>query len=121
MEDLVPANGDVFSVGVGLNNGRQAVGLSGDANFNIRAILWRKGVPVDLNTLVPGNSTLYLLTGCGITDDGQIIGQAVDSEGNIHGYLATPRGDGNDSNPVHLPEWVREKIRREFRFRHTAP
>ena len=121
MEDLIPADGDVFSVGIGLNNSREAVGLSGDASGNIRAILWRKGLPVDLNTLVPGNSSLYLLTSCSINDGGQIIGIAVDSDGNVHGYLATPRGDGDDSKPIHLPEWVREKIRHQFLFHHTAP
>ena len=119
MEDLVPVSGDVFSVGLGLNNSRDAVGLSGDANFNIRAILWRKGAPVDLNTLVPGNSSLYLLTGCSINDEGQIIGIAVDGDGNTHGYLATPRDDdGEFSRPIQLPEFVREKMR--WQFHHSG-
>ena len=116
MEDLAPLGSDVFSVGVGLNDSRQVVGLSGDASGNIRAILWRKGAPVDLNTQVPGNASLYLLTACSIDDDGQIIGQAIDGSGNVHGYLLSPRGngDGDDSKPVPLPEWVRAKIRGHF-------
>lgn len=130
MQDLVPVDSDVFSAGLGLNDGRQVVGVSGDANNNVRATLWQKGVPVDLNTLIPSTSELYLITACSVNAEGQIIGLAIDDTGEFHGYIVTPRLAALDSShgrgeevfgPVHLPEFVREKLRRQFYFRHLAP
>ena len=45
----------------------------------------------DMNTLIPAGSALYLLQGTNINASGQIVGEAVDGSGNIHGFLATPR------------------------------
>jgi len=64
--------------------------VSLDANFNPRAFLWEKGVMTDLNTLVAGDSPLYLLTGCSINSRGEITGLGLTSGGEIHTYLATP-------------------------------
>jgi len=66
------------------------VGFSLNANFNPRAFLWRKGRMTDLNTLVVGDSPLYLLTGCSINSRGEITGLGLTSSGEIHTYLATP-------------------------------
>jgi hypothetical protein len=44
----------------------------------------------DLNTLIAGDSPLYLLTGCSINSRGEITGLGVTSTGKIHTYLATP-------------------------------
>ena len=65
--------------------------------FNPRAYLWTNGAMTDLNTLIPAGSPLSLLTACSITSRGEIVGFAVDSKGNIHGYIATP-SDGLSSN-----------------------
>jgi hypothetical protein len=46
---------------------------------------------VDLNSLAP-DSPLYLFTACSINSRGEIIGLALDADGNFHGYLATPKG-----------------------------
>jgi hypothetical protein len=47
----------------------------------------------DLNTLVAGDSPLYLLTGCSINSRGQITGLGLTNTGEIHTYLATPNPD----------------------------
>ena len=44
----------------------------------------------DLNTLIAGDSPLYLLTGCSINSRGEITGLGLTSTGEIHTYLATP-------------------------------
>ena len=43
----------------------------------------------ELNTLIPANSPLFLIRACAINSSGQIIGVAVTSAGEAHGYLAT--------------------------------
>jgi len=66
--------------------------VSLDASFNPRAFLWQNHAMTDLNTLVPANSPLFLITACSINSSGEIIGIAVEkSSGNVHGYLAIPR------------------------------
>ena len=128
MYDLAPISGDVFSVGLAVSNGGEITGVSLDADFNPRAVLWHPGVSTDLNALIPSSSSLYLMTGCSVNDSGQIIGLAFDSnlaaQGPLvfHGYLLTPGSDahhGDDlsptkaSGPLQLPESVREQLRRQ--------
>jgi probable HAF family extracellular repeat protein len=90
MQDLGTLSGDVSSNSISINDAGSVVGLSLDASFNPRAFLWEKGVMTDLNTLVAGNSPLYLLTGCSINSRGEITGLGLTSTGEIHTYLATP-------------------------------
>jgi probable HAF family extracellular repeat protein len=90
MRDLGTLSGDVASVSISINNARSVVGASLDANFNPRAFLWEKGVMTDLNTLIAGDSPLYLLTGCSINSRGEITGLGLTGTGEIHTYLATP-------------------------------
>jgi hypothetical protein len=47
-------------------------------------------VMTDINTLVVGDSPLYLLTGCSINSRGEITGLGLTSNGEIHSYLAKP-------------------------------
>lgn len=91
MQALKPFDTDVLSTATAINDRREVVGVSLDANFNPRAVLWVRGVPIDLNTRVSDASGLYLITACGITDRGEIIGIAQDKKGAYHGYLATPK------------------------------
>jgi uncharacterized membrane protein len=49
-----------------INNNGVIVGLSVDASFNERAIIWLNQVPVDLNTLIPQSSGWYLVRAQGI-------------------------------------------------------
>ena len=90
-----------------LNNSGEAVGLTADSHFNLRAWVWRDQTKTDLNLLIPKDSPLYLQAGWSINDWGQIAGQAIVKSscpvqnppawqanqsacGEIHAYLATP-------------------------------
>lgn len=90
MRDLGALSGDAASNGISINDAGSVVGVSLDANFNPRAFLWENDVMTDLNTLIAGNSPLYLLTGCSINSRGEITGLGLTSTGEIHTYLATP-------------------------------
>src|SRR3984885_4628341 len=90
MQDLGTIFGDVASLSISINDGGSVVGASLDANFNPRAFLWEEGVMTDLNTLIAGDSPLYLLTGCSINSRGEITGLGLTGAGEIHTYLATP-------------------------------
>lgn len=98
MQDLGVLPGDLVGAGLAMNNGGDVVGASisapGPASGNPSAFLWRNGVMSDLNTLIPANSPLYLLTAFGINDAGLIVGFGVTDSGDIHGFLATPATSG---------------------------
>jgi uncharacterized membrane protein len=119
MQGLVPFGTDIFSVALAVNDEREVTGVSLNDKFESRAVLWLHEAPIDLNTLVPSTSGLYLLLACSVNNSGQIIGLAVDSNGAFHGYLATPRGnkDGRDAaldGPMQLSENVREMVRKQL-------
>ena len=57
-----------------VNNKDDVVGFSIDQNGST-AFLWHDGVIMDLNTLIPANSPLYLLAAYSIDDAGEIAGQ----------------------------------------------
>ncbi len=97
MRDLGTLTGDANSLAIGINDVGDVVGVSLDAMFNPRAYLWKNGAMTDLNTLIPAGSSLTLLTACSINSRDEIVGFAIDSKGNVHGYLATP-SDGVSSN-----------------------
>ena len=90
MQDLGTLSGDVASLSISINDAGSVIGASVDASGNPRAFLWEKGVMTDLNTLIAGDSPLYLLTGCSINSRGEITGLGLTSTGEIHTYLATP-------------------------------
>ncbi|HLX45859.1 MAG TPA: hypothetical protein VKR43_20590 [Bryobacteraceae bacterium] len=90
MQDLGTVRGDVNSAAIGINDQGQIVGVSLDANFNPRAFVRLSQNLIDLNTLIPANSALYLATACSVNAAGEIIGIAVDTTGNLHGYVAVP-------------------------------
>jgi len=52
------------------------------------------GVMTDLNTLIPGDSNLFIIAASNINERGQISGMATvmsgPDEGKIHAFLATP-------------------------------
>jgi probable HAF family extracellular repeat protein len=84
--------GDVASGGLAINDAGVVTDVSFDAQFNLRAFIWQDGVMSDLNALISADSPLHLWTACSITPGGEIIGIASNkSNGEIHGYLLTPR------------------------------
>jgi probable HAF family extracellular repeat protein len=86
MTDLGALPGDVQSSPNAINDRGQAVGCGS------RAILWQDVEIIDLNTLVPGPpfSPLYLLCAYDINDRGEIVGQGLTGNGDVHAFLAVP-------------------------------
>ena len=101
---LYPFAGDFASLAIGINDRGQVVGASLDADFVPRAMLWpdgaeNNGMGIDLNTLVPEDSPLYLLGAFSINAKGEIAGFGVTNDGNLHGFLATPN-NGEDNQQM---------------------
>jgi probable HAF family extracellular repeat protein len=81
----------VDSEAYGINERRQVVGVSCDADFvDCRAVVWNNGtVPTDLNEL-KGSYSAHLETAKDINDNGEITGRALDANGVRTAYLAVP-------------------------------
>ena len=95
MNDLEPLPGDSYSYATSISDKGQVVGLSLDANFNLRAVFWHNGNITDLNDLVPEDTLLSLQTACSINGLGQITGIALvkGTASDYHAYVATPVRD----------------------------
>jgi probable HAF family extracellular repeat protein len=89
MVDLGTIQGDVVSAALGINDRGHVVGPSLDGGGNPRAFLFRDGAMKDLNSLVPPGS-IYMLIPYAINDEGLVAGFGVTSDGEIHGFLASP-------------------------------
>ena len=98
MQDIPPLPGDTYNVALAINDPGVVTGVSLDATFTtLRAFVVVDGVPTDLNTLIPANSSLRLLTACSINSRGEIAGFAQEKNtGQYRGYLAIPVA-GEDS------------------------
>src|SRR5438874_3505771 len=82
----------VDSEAYGINEARQVVGVSCDADqVDCRAVIWDHGVyPTDLNDL-KGSASAFLAFAKDINNKGEITGRAVDpSTGALIAYLAVP-------------------------------
>jgi uncharacterized membrane protein len=95
MKALVPIKGVTNSIAIALNDSDEVVGSSINSTFStLTATIWKHGVPADLNTLIPANSSLYLLFGCSINSRGQILGLATNLAGTVfHAYELIPVGE----------------------------
>jgi uncharacterized membrane protein len=95
MKALVPIKGIANSIAIALNDRDEVVGSSINSTFTtLTATIWKHGVPADLNTLIPANSSLYLLFGCSINSRGQILGLATNLAGTVyHAYELIPIGE----------------------------
>jgi probable HAF family extracellular repeat protein len=87
--------GDFSSFATGINNRGQVVGNDFDSTFNwAHGFIWQHGVMTDLNTLIPADSNLFIISASNINDRGQISGMATvqtgPHKGYIHAYLLTP-------------------------------
>jgi probable HAF family extracellular repeat protein len=92
MKALVPIKGIANSIAIALNDRDEVVGSSISSTFStLTATMWKHGVPVDLNTLIPADSSLYLIFGCSINSRGQILGLATNLAGTVfHAYELIP-------------------------------
>ena len=89
--DLGRYGNDPCSVASSINNHGQIVGVSTDCFEGERAVLWENGEPiVDLNTLIPTNSGLYLREADYINDLGEITGTGILPNGDQHVFLLVP-------------------------------
>ena len=97
MRDIGTLPGDVASIALGISDKGVIVGVSLDSKFNPRAIVFENGAMTDLNAVVSSNpQKLYLLFAESINAHGQIVGLAATSDGDLHGFLATPDTAGTD-------------------------
>lgn len=119
LQDLSTLPGDTLSIANSINDQGQIAMQSCDENFNCRAAVWERGVIADLNTIVSGDTSLYLLFASSINAGGQIVGGAYNARtGAIVPFLATPcvgtcgGGTTTINRPqLVLPEEVREQLR----------
>ena len=92
---LAALPGHVDTEAYGINERRQVVGVSCDANFvDCRAVIWKNGFSqpdrvTDLNDLKGGYSA-RLESAKDINDNGEITGRAIDANGVRTAYLAVP-------------------------------
>ena len=114
MRDLGTLPGDVQSVGQGINESGQVVGVSFDQHGNPRPFLWQNGVMRDLNELVVGGAHLYLLFGPTINARGDIAGFGVTGSGDVHAFLASPVNGKSEAEieraPMAMPESLRQMV-----------
>ncbi len=84
--------GHVHSEAYGINERRQVVGVSCDAEFaDCRAFVWDNGVMRDLNELKAPGYSAHLEQGKDINDRGEITGRAVDLETGVRtAFRAVP-------------------------------
>src|SRR5437773_7333012 len=83
----------VDSEAYGINESRQVVGVSCDADqLDCRAVIWDHGnTPTDLNDF-KGSYSGVLLLARDINNKGEITGRALDPTGSLKAYLALPIG-----------------------------
>jgi probable HAF family extracellular repeat protein len=92
---LAALPGHVHTEAYGINERRQVVGISCDADgVDCRAVIWRNGFSqpdrvTDLNDL-KGDYSAHLESAKDINDNGEITGRAVDANGVRTAYLAVP-------------------------------
>jgi probable HAF family extracellular repeat protein len=98
--DLRPLPSDAFSYAVTVSNEGVVLGLSISDSFSTTAVQWRDGAAVDMNTLVPPDTALYLESACSINAKGEIIGFAAlkSNPSESHAYLAIPVADSEGGN-----------------------
>jgi probable HAF family extracellular repeat protein len=89
--DLGTLDGDCSSVALALNSEGQIVGQSVSCDFStVRAVVWDKKGPHDLNNLVNPGSGLQLTEPKMINDVGQIVALGLLPNGDLHSVVLIP-------------------------------
>ena len=121
---IAPIADDTNSIGYAINDAGTLVGQSFGGAEGSRAFVWRDGASADLNDLVIGTPSLYLIYAEGIDDAGAITGQAcVVSNGACTGthvaFLAVPgSGQATGAAPaVRVPAKLYQQAWRRWGFR----
>lgn len=93
MQPLGALPGHVHSEAYGINERRQVVGISCDADFaDCRGFLWDNGVMTDLNAVKQPGYTARIEQAKDINDAGEITGRAVDANTGLRtAFVAKPR------------------------------
>jgi probable HAF family extracellular repeat protein len=89
MEDLGVLPGGWKSAAVGINSRGDIVGLA-ETPGDCRAVLWKDGKILDLNSVLPANSGWKLVCASGINAKGQIVGVGCHGK-QYRAYLLSPR------------------------------
>ena len=91
-------DGRLLQLGLAISNNGLVVGASISASFSPRAALWRNGIAIDMNTLVPQTPPCNLESACSVNDKGEIIGFAAlkSNPSEYHAYLAKPVVNSDD-------------------------
>jgi uncharacterized membrane protein len=94
LQKVEPLSSDTNTQAAGVNDRGQVAGVSfnpSNPNALPSAIIWENGKTIDLNTFLPANAPLYLLSASDIDNHGDIVGQAlVLATSQLHAFLATP-------------------------------
>jgi probable HAF family extracellular repeat protein len=135
IHDLGTLPGDTISEATGINDQGQIVGVSFPSSH---AFIWQDGVMTDLNTLIPSDSPLALISTGDINDRGEITGEACvlsngvcTSASEQPAFLAIPdcdrddkdRGsfeasEGSDISAAVVHDDVRQQLLRKLAFGH---
>ena len=127
MRDLGTLPGDNISAGLGMNNVGDIVGASiagPDPLSGVpKAVVWHNGVITDLNTVVPADTSMFLLTAFMINDAGQVAGFGLGRNTfEVHAFLASPipaNGAPTARGPMKLrslPSGIHRQLRRGAYF-----
>ena len=79
VHNLPEVSDDFYSSAIGVIDQGESVGISASADFSILCgFIRQNGKRVDLNSLVAGTTSLYLLSACSINSKGQIVAMVLD-------------------------------------------
>jgi probable HAF family extracellular repeat protein len=107
MQDLDTLHADDFgSSATGLDDKGNVVGLSIDSTGTPHAFLRPiGGKMIDLNTLIPADSPLFLFQACSINSHGELTGLALEiSTGQLHAFFAVPLDSDDDADSLATAE-----------------
>ncbi|MGO9088849.1 MAG: hypothetical protein ACLQBK_26900 [Candidatus Sulfotelmatobacter sp.] len=90
MKDLGAPDGFACSTAQGINASHQVVGDSGVCFVGGNGFLWEKDSIVDLNSLVPLDSTVHVAGAVAINDRGEIVAEGAPGDGSAHVVVLIP-------------------------------